>query len=214
MRVKELYHKQELENKDMQIKFSEQSKENVKNISTIFGILSVLIIIGLSYALVLHMNRLKKSNKMTLELKEANHNKDREMMSISLNSLNTQQFLKVLKKELEESMEKDSISVKKELKRFTQKIDYNLNHEENWENLKKHFNAIHTGFFSKLTKLHPSLSEVELKHCIFIKLHMQTKEIARVFNIDPRSVQAARYRIKKKMNLKEDVDLKAYLQNI
>ena len=46
---------------------------------------------------------------------------------------------------------------------------------------------------------------------MFIKLHLQTKEIARILLIDPRSVQTARYRIKKKMNLKEEEDLRRYL---
>jgi DNA-binding CsgD family transcriptional regulator len=49
---------------------------------------------------------------------------------------------------------------------------------------------------------------------MFIKLHLQTKEIAKILLIDPRSVQTARYRIKKKMNLDEDIDLRAYLLKI
>ena len=43
---------------------------------------------------------------------------------------------------------------------------------------------------------------------------MQTKEISRILLIDPRSVQTARYRIKKKMSLDEDQDLREYLLKI
>ena len=97
---------------------------------------------------------------------------------------------------------------------IAKQIDYNIGHEDDWENLKKHFNAIHTGYFDQLIKLHPSLTEVELRHCIFIKLHMQTKEIAKILNIDPKSVQVSRYRIKKKMKLPEQVDLRDYLMKV
>ena len=37
------------------------------------------------------------------------------------------------------------------------------------------------------------------------------KEIARILNIDPRSVQTARYRIKKKLDLSEEQDLRSFL---
>lgn len=82
------------------------------------------------------------------------------------------------------------------------------------ENLKKHFNEVNSGFVDRLISKYPLLTDIELRHCIFIKLHMQTKEIANILHIDPRSVQAARYRIKKKMDLDEGIDLRDYLLNI
>jgi len=102
----------------------------------------------------------------------------------------------------------------KNLKKLYLKLDFILNHDDDWINLKKHFNVIHTDFFDKLNKLHPLLSESEIRHCVFMKLHMHTKEIARLMNIDPKSVQTSRYRLKKKMNLDDNIDLKDYLQRI
>ena len=86
--------------------------------------------------------------------------------------------------------------------------------DDEWKHLKKHFNTVYSGFYNVLTDLHPTLTEVELRHCMFIKLHMQTKEIARILHVDPRSVQASRYRIKKKMGLGEDTDLRNYIIHV
>jgi len=133
-------------------------------------------------------------------------------MSYSLNTVQDQQFLNDLKQDLSDAIAdaKGGITAT-ELKKAIRKIDYNLTHDEEWLNLMSHFNTVHIGFSDKLLKLHPSLTDTEQRHCIFIKLQMQTKEIAQILHIDPRSVQAARYRIKKKMNLGEGVDLRDYI---
>lgn len=136
-------------------------------------------------------------------------------MGISLNTLNRKQYLKVLNKDIEKSISGNDIaSIKKRLSKITSQLEFHLEQEDDWGNLKKHLNVVHTGFFEKLLQEYPTLTETELRHCVFIKLHIQTKEIARILHIDPRSVQASRYRIKKKMQLKESVDLKTYLQSL
>ncbi len=211
-KIKELKHKQELDKSKSKLEALEHSKNNIKTFLFIF---IVLLVIGMAYAYQQFKNFKAKEDKLQRDIsnfKEINNNKDLEMMSISMNSLNDKQYLKELKKDLEKSVKGgDATSMKKEIKSIVSHIKYNLDHNDDWENLKKHFNAVYTGFYDKLIELHPTLSEVELRHCIFIKLHMQTKEIANILHIDARSVQASRYRIKKKMNLSENTDLKDYL---
>ncbi len=215
LRIKDLNHKLELEKQNLQYTTLEKSKNTIKTSLYIIVILLLISVLGLFFLWRYFTHHEKKLSKNITELKELNHNKDREMISNSIKLLNKQQYLKEIKKELETNVTEGSLpSIKKELKKIVNQIDYNLEHEEDWENLKRHFNALHTNFFEALIKLHPSLTEVELRHCIFIKLYMQTKEIATIMHIDPRSVQASRYRIKKKMNLGEDVDLRDYLLNL
>ncbi|WP_430811017.1 MULTISPECIES: helix-turn-helix transcriptional regulator [unclassified Carboxylicivirga] len=73
---------------------------------------------------------------------------------------------------------------------------------------------VHAGYLEKLKYLHPNLSDIELKHCIFIKLHMEAKEVASLLNVEPRSVATSKYRIKKKLQLTEAHDLKDYLLSV
>ncbi|WP_422107394.1 helix-turn-helix transcriptional regulator [Winogradskyella sp.] len=212
IKIKELEAKLSLEKKDLKIELLQKEKMTYR-----YGFLTaifILIILTLTFSYILirlrkHNNIIKKKVK---NLKKINFNKNQELMSYSLHSIQNQQFLKETKHNLEESINEDIPNLKKEIKNLIRQIGYNIEQDDDWLKLLNHFNSIHTGYLEKLTKKHPVLSETELRHCIFIKLYMQTKEIAKILHIDPRSVQAARYRIKKKMNLEESIDLRNYLQ--
>ena len=56
------------------------------------------------------------------------------------------------------------------------------------------------------------LSQTDLRLCVYIKLNLSTKEIAELMNIQPSSVEMARYRMRKKMDLDPSVDLRDILQ--
>lgn len=99
-----------------------------------------------------------------------------------------------------------------EIDRIISKISYHDDYDDEWERLKVHFDTVHSGFFSRLKTQFPELTQSELQHCSYIKLQLQTKEIARMLNIDPKSVQASRYRIKKKMSLTIESDLREIIE--
>lgn len=85
--------------------------------------------------------------------------------------------------------------------------------DKDWKMLIANFEEVHPGFFSRLKKAHPQLSSSDIKHCACIKMNFGTKEIARFFNIKAPSVQIARVRLKKKMELSETADLRGYILN-
>jgi PAS domain S-box-containing protein len=85
--------------------------------------------------------------------------------------------------------------------------------DKDWDLFKIHFEKIHPGFFSRLKCEFPVLSFNDLKHCSCIKMNFNTKETARFFSIKVSSVQIARVRIKKKMHLAPEIDLKNYIMN-
>ncbi len=212
VKVKELNHKRDLEKKALQLEFLEQLKNNFKISTYITGVLFLFSLFGLGYLLWFYRKKMNILTKTVRNLKETIITKDRKLMSSSLSTVHNQQFLKELKDILTDSVSEDTAMIKKEVKNVIRKIDYNIDNDEEWLNLLNHFNSVHSGYINRLLKLYPSLSETEQRHCIFIKLHMQTKEIAQILHIDPRSVQASRYRIKKKMSLDDSVNLISYLQ--
>jgi PAS domain S-box-containing protein len=85
--------------------------------------------------------------------------------------------------------------------------------DRDWKMLIANFEEVHPGFFSRLKKTHPQLSPGDIKHCACIKMNFDTKEIARFFNIKAPSVQIARVRLKKKMELSDETDLRTYILN-
>ncbi|MDC1324730.1 LuxR C-terminal-related transcriptional regulator, partial [Flavobacteriaceae bacterium] len=131
----------------------------------------------------------------------------------SLRGIQNKQHIEQLKYDINLIANKSTIA-KSDIKRIVQKIDFNLSQEnEEWHDLQKHFNSIHSDFLNRMNNEFSPLTQTEIKHCCLIKLHLSTKEIARYLHISPRSVQASRYRIKKKLLLDESIDLKEFIIN-
>jgi len=211
--IKELNAKLEIEKKELQLDFIDQSRRNILIILIFISILLLVLLVGFYFLKKSFEAKESKFINQELKLLETIKDKDQEMMSLSINSLNSQQYLKELKKDLDKIILDDLKSIPKNIKNITSQLEYSLGVDDDWENLKKHFNAVHSGFIEILVNKHATLSETEIRHCVFMKLQLQTKEIARILHIDPRSVQASRYRIKKKMDLLEGLDLREYLQS-
>lgn len=68
-------------------------------------------------------------------------------------------------------------------------------------------------FRKRLSAAYPGLTSHNLTHCALIRMNMSTGEIARYFNVNPTSIQRARVRLKKKMNLSREDDLIQFLFN-
>ena len=67
------------------------------------------------------------------------------------------------------------------------------------------------GMLMKIKLAYPDLSANDIKHCLYIKLNLTLKEIAQLHNVSVSAVKAARNRLKKKMNIPEDVSLKYFI---
>ena len=87
-----------------------------------------------------------------------------------------------------------------EINRILRNIDRNVNLEEGWKKFQLHFEKVHPNFFVKISNQFPELNAKQLRHCAYIKLGLSSKETASLLNVAPKSVEMARYRLKKKMN--------------
>lgn len=208
--IRNLSHQFQLNNNTVQINFLKSSNNNYKFLIFLLSFLLVTAVILAFFIITKFRKENEEANKKLLKLNELVFNKDREMMTITTQLIHNKQYFKEIKVELN-YIKTDNTSI---VKNIIQQIDHVVEKDDEWEHLKKHFNTVYSGFYDVLINLHPTLTEIELRHCMFIKLHMQTKEIARILNIDPRSVQASRYRIKKKMGLEEDTDLRNYIIHV
>lgn len=83
----------------------------------------------------------------------------------------------------------------------------NLQNKEFWDLYQANFDLIHENFFRNLRKRYPSLTSSDLKFCAFLRLNLTTKDIANVTNLTIRGVEAARYRLRKKLALPEGTSL-------
>lgn len=75
-------------------------------------------------------------------------------------------------------------------------------------------NRILAGFRSELQQQFPQLTERDLRLCALLKQGLTSKEIAGMLNISDKSVDVARYRLRKKMHVPKSMGLDAFLQDL
>lgn len=73
---------------------------------------------------------------------------------------------------------------------------------------------VNAQFISKLSELHPDLSKNEQRLASLLRIGLSTKEIASVINSNPKTVNMARYRLRKRLNLETDESLTEYMKSI
>jgi len=93
-------------------------------------------------------------------------------------------------------------------------IDNNYQIDREWEDFKMHFEQVHPEFFEQLKASYPELTPSDLKLCALLKLNMNTKESAKILGISPDSVKTARYRLRKKLQLRKDEGLFDFIYRI
>lgn len=210
----ELYTvKRMLVEKTDEIKFLNLKHSTNKNIILIVIGLLVAIVILLVISLIMSW---KKNHNIILEhrlLEKETEEKSKELINLFLSLLKTKQFISSLMDNLQKIHKEVDHKQKAHVDKLINRIEFYKHYEEDWERLKMHFDTIHSGFFARLKNKYPELTQSELRHCTYIKLQMFTSEIAQMLNIDNKSVQASRYRIKKKMQLPQEVDLKNFLED-
>ncbi|MBO6213438.1 MAG: hypothetical protein J6O47_11100 [Algoriella sp.] len=55
---------------------------------------------------------------------------------------------------------------------------------------------------------------MDLKYCSYIYLGMDTKQIATILNVEPKSVRMTKYRLKQKFGLTKDDELNTFFHQI
>jgi len=148
---------------------------------------------------------------LKLQLKK----EEKQLVNLTMESIKRNSMLKEIRNDVTNlSAENNEGGIKNKIKMLVKKIDHHLRDRETHELFEKYFNAIHDGFLDRLLKKHPDLTQNELRLCAYIKLNFDSKEIAVYTNISPNSVTIARHRLRRKLNLNQEVSLQKYISEI
>lgn len=79
--------------------------------------------------------------------------------------------------------------------------------KENSPRLLSKFKVLYPDFLEKLDMIKPNLQNSELSFCIYLKLNLSTKEIAKYTFVTPKAIQNRKNRIRKKLNIASSVDI-------
>jgi DNA-binding NarL/FixJ family response regulator len=126
--------------------------------------------------------------------------------------MNKNEFIQNIRERIETYIKKDV--PKQELNQLVRTIDDNLSNNDSWDQFAYHFDQVHGDYLKKLSESNIQLSPREIKLAAFLRMNMSSKEISSLLNITPRSVELARYRLRKKLMLERDQNLVEYLINL
>lgn len=83
-----------------------------------------------------------------------------------------------------------------------------------WEEFETRFSKVHDEFYKKLRINYPQLTPTEIKICAFLKLNMNTKDIASLTNRSPRTIENTRQSIRKKLTIDAETNLVNFLLDL
>ena len=149
-----------------------------------------------------------KSERLQADLSH----KSKELASATMLIINHEEFLNDLKKDIQQNALSGKIQ-KKQSEQLIDKINQNLSEEDEWSVFQENFDLIHKNFFRNLKSTYPDLTPADLRLCALLRLNYTTKEIARMQNLSLRGVEAARYRLRKKIDIQENEDLVSFMIN-
>ncbi|MDD2965523.1 MAG: response regulator [Bacteroidales bacterium] len=93
--------------------------------------------------------------------------------------------------------------------------DNKSNYENDFLNIfETQFKDVHADFYERLDEKHPELTPTEKKICTFLKMNMNTKEIAVLLLSTPASIEVSRAKIRKKFGIDHHDSLTAYIAGI
>jgi DNA-binding NarL/FixJ family response regulator len=113
--------------------------------------------------------------------------------------------IKVIDLDEKESGRKQIQEILSELKEFE-------NATQSFELIKENTELLSENFYAKLSHAHPDLTNYEKELCTLIKMGVGNKEISNLKNIAPGSVATSKNRLKKKLNISQDIS--AYLNSL
>ncbi|MGB0521972.1 MAG: tetratricopeptide repeat protein [Flammeovirgaceae bacterium] len=93
----------------------------------------------------------------------------------------------------------------------TKLIRANLNMQNSWENFVYQFENVHPHFFKRMKEAYPAITPKELKFASYIKIGFNNKDIAQVANMSNDAVKKGLYRLKKRLNLAPNDDLRTFI---
>jgi len=153
------------------------------------------------------------SNKIAIsKLSEDLSSKERELTSKTLFINQKNILLQRLISELE-ILKEEPGTTRNKVEHLQHELKMELS-PDSWKEFEVQFNEVHPEFQSRLLEKFPELTPTERRLCAFLRLDMNTREIASLTGQTFKSIEVARTRIRKKMNLSREENLTNFIASI
>lgn len=196
---------------------------------TLLVLIIVLWLTGVGYVLYVRVDRSKRRMLHEQQLRILQLENDKTQMRLQAKSqeltrilhdeANRQEKFVFVTEELDKAIrELQTHNVKKadeRLQSLRQRLEQDSRDDSiDWQRFEENFDEVHAGFCKRLTEMYPWMNKQERKLCIYIHMGMLTKEMAPLLGMSTRGVEMLRYRMRCKMDLDAQANLKEHLTKI
>lgn len=140
--------------------------------------------------------------------------KQRDLSDFAISLTENQEWAKELAEKIKHIKNANSKEQAKLIKEFENEIHNKITVDDETQEFYERLDKLSDSFYSELTKQFTKLSKNEIRLCSLIRLKMDSRSIATLQNITLASLNTSRYRLRKKLNLHEDVDLDEFIQSL
>lgn len=154
-----------------------------------------------------------------IQMDEDMKRKSCELADSTMNLKRKNDMLKSLDNNMQELSEYirqyDSKSiVSKKVVSMRRSIKKNMAEDDKWEKFQENFNLVYNDYMKKLIIRYPDLTKSDRKLCAYLRMGLSSKEMSTLLNTSVRSIETARYRLRRKMDLENGENLVSFIQNL
>lgn len=205
----------EISEKEKEIQLLQSENKRRSSVQLFLGLGFLLVLITAFFIVRSQMLKVK-SSKSELEVSKLKGKELQKDLEFKNKQLTTQSLNMVQKNEMMEEMREKVENLKKEgssreLNSLSQLVDYSVNLDEDWKQFQMHFEEVHSGFYHVLKDRYSNLTPNEMRLSALVKLNLTIKEMAAILGISPDSVKTARYRLRKKLEIKTEDNLTDFM---
>ena len=176
--------------------------------------LAVIFLMGIGIAIFIFKNKQKLNKQKELllssQLEIAEHN-------LQLSQVKLDDFTKRIqeKSKLIENMEDQLASyADADSELMSQLQQSTILTEDDWRRFKLLFEQVHSGFINRMKEKYPNVSPAEIRYLALSKLQLSTKEMAAALGVSTQSIRTNWYRIRKKIELPEEMTVEELISEI
>lgn len=156
--------------------------------------------------------KIKEENRVVQKIQNETDKKNREILTYALSSAKTGEILDSVVTELSQlrhnCKDKRNAQAIASIENKIRSINWD---EDAWNSFRFYFENLHPSFFSRLSQAYPALTPGEIRICAFIAMNLSTKDIASLTNRSVRTIDTAKFHIRKKLGITKDTSLLSIL---
>lgn len=192
-----------------------REKESARNqLYVIVLVSAILLLILLSSSLIMFLklsrNKIKHGDVEQIKLRTELAQRNKELTTHLMHQVQSNEFTLNISKKLRSLYASSNPENKKLINEVVRELEMEPSKGQ-WEEFEVRFHQVHTDFYKNLGKKYPDLTSNELRLCAFLKLNMNTKDIAAITFQSTNSIGVARFRLRQKFGLEKEENLTNFL---